>query len=84
MEDYVHWIGRTGWAGNEGTAYTFISPEEEHYAEELINALKTSNKEIPEDLRLLDQNYKDKISWGEIKKKYIPSVLQGWGFNHFS
>lgn len=73
MEDYVHRIGRTGWAGNEGTAYTFITPEEEHYAEELITALRSSNKEVPEELLELDRQYKEKISKGEIKKKFIPS-----------
>ena len=27
-EDYVHRVGRTGRAGNKGTAYTFITPDE--------------------------------------------------------
>jgi Lhr-like helicase len=29
LEDYVHRVGRTGRAGRKGTAYTFITPEEE-------------------------------------------------------
>lgn len=58
MEDYVHRIGRTGRAGNEGTSYTFITNEEEHYAEDLIAALKNSNKEVPSDLLALDSEYK--------------------------
>ena len=28
IEDYVHRVGRTGRAGNQGTAVTFITPEE--------------------------------------------------------
>ncbi len=28
-EDYVHRVGRTGRAGNKGTAVTFIAPDEE-------------------------------------------------------
>jgi len=27
LEDYIHRIGRTGRAGNKGTAITFITPE---------------------------------------------------------
>lgn len=84
MEDYVHRIGRTGRAGNEGTAYTLISPEEEHYAEELITALKTSNKEIPPELLELDRQYKLKIEKGELKKRFVPSGYQGRGYDHFS
>lgn len=43
-EDYVHRVGRTGRANNEGTAYTFCNPVEKFHlkkVEELIN------KEIP-------------------------------------
>jgi len=28
LEDYVHRVGRTGRAGNKGTAYTFITENE--------------------------------------------------------
>jgi len=43
MEDYVHRIGRTGRAGNKGTAYTFIMPEEAHYGYDIVKALENSN-----------------------------------------
>ncbi len=36
LEDYVHRVGRTGRAGRKGTAYTFISPQEEAYAPDLV------------------------------------------------
>ena len=39
-EDYVHRCGRTGRAGRKGTALTFICPEEERHAPELVKALK--------------------------------------------
>lgn len=39
MEDYIHRIGRTGRAGNKGTAITFITKEESKYAWELIKVL---------------------------------------------
>lgn len=29
MEDYIHRIGRTGRAGNKGTAITFFTPSDE-------------------------------------------------------
>jgi len=29
LEDYIHRIGRTGRAGNKGTAYTFITADED-------------------------------------------------------
>ncbi len=28
IEDYIHRIGRTGRAGNKGTAVTFLGPDE--------------------------------------------------------
>ena len=34
LEDYVHRVGRTGRAGRKGTAYTFVSPDEQQYAPE--------------------------------------------------
>lgn len=44
-EDYTHRIGRTGRAGKEGKAFTFVAPTEEKYFQ-LI--LKTLNKSIAE------------------------------------
>jgi ATP-dependent RNA helicase DDX46/PRP5 len=35
-EDYVHRCGRTGRAGRKGTAVTFIAPEEERHANDLV------------------------------------------------
>lgn len=46
-EDYVHRVGRTGRAGNKGTAYTFITPEESQYATDLIRALENSGNIVP-------------------------------------
>lgn len=60
MEDYVHRCGRTGRAGNKGTAYTFITPDQERYAADIVKALKNSNVPIPFDLRELLENYEAK------------------------
>lgn len=47
LEDYVHRVGRTGRAGRKGTAYTFISAEEEQHAPTLIKALTQSKQKVP-------------------------------------
>lgn len=47
-EDYVHRVGRTGRAGNKGTAITFISADEDKYAPDLVKALKESKAPIPQ------------------------------------
>lgn len=46
LEDYVHRVGRTGRAGRKGTAYTFISQEEEQHAPTLIKALTQSKQKV--------------------------------------
>ncbi|CAF3829698.1 unnamed protein product, partial [Rotaria sp. Silwood1] len=56
-EDYVHRCGRTGRAGNIGYAYTFLTPAQERYAGNIIEALKTSGAYIPEELILLWNDY---------------------------
>lgn len=53
MEDYVHRVGRTGRAGNKGTAYTFITPEQDRFAMDIVKALKLSGQPIPTDLQAL-------------------------------
>jgi superfamily II DNA/RNA helicase len=45
-------VGRTGRAGAKGTAITFIAPDEEQYAPDLVKALKESSAPIPQDLQV--------------------------------
>lgn len=66
-EDYVHRVGRTGRAGAKGTAVTFISPDEEEYAPDLVKALKESNATIPTDLAILAEGFEKKRSAGLVK-----------------
>lgn len=47
LEDYIHRIGRTGRAGNKGTAITFITPEEEMYSVDMIKALEMADAPVP-------------------------------------
>lgn len=53
MEDYVHRVGRTGRAGNKGTAYTFITPAQDKYANDIVKALKSSNSVVSLELQAL-------------------------------
>jgi len=41
-------VGRTGRAGNKGTAITFINPEDEKYAPDLVKALQESKAPVPQ------------------------------------
>jgi len=65
VEDYVHRAGRTGRAGNIGTAVTFVTPEQDRFSVHLIKALKDSKQEIPESLRDLEKSYQEKIKAGQ-------------------
>ena len=51
MEDYVHRVGRTGRAGRKGTAYTFLTPDEEKFAPDVAQALEMSGVEVPPDVK---------------------------------
>ena len=53
MEDYVHRVGRTGRAGNKGTAYTFITPDQDRYAVDIVKALKLSKVPISDTLQTM-------------------------------
>lgn len=63
LEDYVHRVGRTGRAGNEGTAWTFISPDQTRAAYDISKALRLSKKPIPTEVRSLSD-----VHWKNIKR----------------
>ena len=79
MEDYIHRIGRTGRAGNKGTAITFFTNEDEQYAGDLIKALEASQQFVPEFLRKAQKRFKGKVELGEAKVYYNKN-LTGSGF----
>ena len=60
-EDYVHRCGRTGRAGKIGYAYTFLKPDQERYAGDIIRALETSGTPVPDELRALWDEYVKKM-----------------------
>jgi ATP-dependent RNA helicase DDX46/PRP5 len=74
MEDYVHRVGRTGRAGRKGTAYTFITPEEEKYTPDIVKALEASETPVPEDVKRLADSYLSK------KKSGVSVEAHGSGY----
>eukprot|EP01129_Flabellula_baltica_P010879 TRINITY_DN4661_c0_g1_i2.p1 TRINITY_DN4661_c0_g1~~TRINITY_DN4661_c0_g1_i2.p1 ORF type:complete len:481 (-),score=105.36 TRINITY_DN4661_c0_g1_i2:23-1465(-) len=79
LEDYVHRVGRTGRAGESGTAYTFISQEEEAYSEILIKVLQKCNLPIPDDLQAMFDIFKVKCKTGTAKVK-VRKFKKGRGY----
>lgn len=66
LEDYVHRVGRTGRAGKEGTAYTFLDPiNEDAFAPMLLKALKQSKQHVSDELKALAAKFKTKVVAGE-------------------
>ncbi|ESO85806.1 hypothetical protein LOTGIDRAFT_130484 [Lottia gigantea] len=78
-EDYVHRCGRTGRAGNKGQAYTFITPEQERYAGDIIKSLELSGATVPADVQLLWTSYIERAK-AEGKKVKSSSGFKGKGF----
>jgi ATP-dependent RNA helicase DDX5/DBP2 len=52
-EDYVHRIGRTGRAGETGTAYSFFTADRAGLAREIIGILREAKQEVPPKLEEL-------------------------------
>ncbi|KDN45076.1 P-loop containing nucleoside triphosphate hydrolase protein [Tilletiaria anomala UBC 951] len=65
LEDYVHRAGRTGRAGNKGTCVTFITPQQERYAKDIVSALMASKVAVPEDLQALANKFAEKVKSGK-------------------
>ena len=63
-EDYVHRVGRTGRAGNKGTAYTFVSPTQRDIIPDMVRALTSSGRPVPKDLRAIANSIKEEKKKG--------------------
>jgi ATP-dependent RNA helicase RhlE len=61
-EDYVHRIGRTGRAFQEGEAITFATPAEEYHVKKIEKLIreKIPVKELPQDLEIEETPYFEK------------------------
>ncbi|KAI9017572.1 P-loop containing nucleoside triphosphate hydrolase protein, partial [Gaertneriomyces semiglobifer] len=53
IDSHVHRIGRTGRAGEKGTAYTLITQKEDRFAGELVRNLEQSGQPVPPHLLAL-------------------------------
>lgn len=53
IEDYVHRIGRTGRGGNKGASYTFLTPDKNRIARELVKLMREANQPISPELSKL-------------------------------
>jgi ATP-dependent RNA helicase DDX42 len=50
IDSHTHRVGRTGRAGEKGTAYTLITQKEDRFAGELVRHLETSGQIVPPEL----------------------------------
>jgi len=78
-EDYVHRCGRTGRAGNKGTAFTFLTLEQGRNAGDIIRAFELSKVPIPEDVQNLWDEFKAEME-AQGKKVRMNSGFAGKGF----
>ncbi|PIA15919.1 P-loop containing nucleoside triphosphate hydrolase protein [Coemansia reversa NRRL 1564] len=68
MEDLVHRVGRTGRAGNKGDAYTFVTPDQDRYANEVVKAMKLSGLSPPADIQALADAFLEKVLQGKERR----------------
>ena len=74
LEDYVHRSGRTGRAGNKGTAVTFLTPSQERYSVDIAKALKQSGQTVPQPVQEMVDSFLEKVRAGKEK------TSSAWGF----
>jgi ATP-dependent RNA helicase DDX46/PRP5 len=79
LEDYVHRVGRTGRAGRKGTAFTFVTPEQDNHTPDMVKALEQSGAPIPDDLKKLAEGFNKKKEEGQLVA--VPS--SGYGGRGF-
>ncbi|KAL4914170.1 hypothetical protein BDW62DRAFT_191041 [Aspergillus aurantiobrunneus] len=77
LEDYVHRAGRTGRAGNTGTAVTFLTEDQERYSVDIAKALKQSGQQVPEPVQNMVDSFLEKVKAG--KEKASTSGFGGKG-----
>lgn len=50
IDTHTHRIGRTGRAGEKGTAYTLVTEKDKEFAGHLVRNLEGVNQEVPKSL----------------------------------
>jgi len=71
-ETYVHRIGRTGRAGNTGTAYSFCSADEKTYVKDIQQLINTAIPVMDEHPYVLDPKAKREVHRTPGKSKHKP------------
>ena len=80
LEDYVHRVGRTGRAGNKGTAYTFITHNQDRFAIDISKALTMSGVPVPQPVQDMVDAFMEKIKTGSAH--FSSSGFGGKGLEH--
>ncbi|KAF8790266.1 probable ATP-dependent RNA helicase DDX43 [Argiope bruennichi] len=73
IEDYVHRVGRTGRAGQTGTAISIFTQQDWMHAENFIKILKEANQSVPQKLYGMADHYK---AWKRKKKAEIAEACK--------
>lgn len=71
QEYYVHRVGRTGRANQEGIAYTIITPRKERQIKQLANSLKTTITKLDSVSNKDIQLMKDKITVDNLEEAIL-------------
>jgi ATP-dependent RNA helicase DDX46/PRP5 len=85
LEAYVHQVGRTGRASNQGKSYTFVnSNEEAKFAPIIVRALSEAgqSENISPALKELAEEFKAKVEKGEAQ--WAGNGFQGKGYSYDS
>ena len=77
----MHRVGRTGRAGNKGTAITFITPQEEQYAGDMVKALKQSKSPVPAELQAMADAFEAKVKEGAARHRRSGYATKGFKFD---
>ncbi|CAG8582827.1 27820_t:CDS:10, partial [Racocetra persica] len=81
IDSHVHRIGRTGRAGEKGTAYTLITQKEDKFAGDLVRNLEASGQQVPDNLmNLALQNSRFRKSRSMIRRGRGRSGGRGRGY----
>lgn len=82
LEDYIHRVGRTGRAGKAGFAYTFIQPDEADKAQDMVDALRQCNQEVPGKLKALAEEHQTAVNTGQARKRKRWGGFGGKSFSY--
>lgn len=79
LEDYIHRVGRTGRAGKAGVAYTFVTPEDEDKAYDIVKALRNSHVEVPQQLQELAEVHRQKkLEQKKLERQQVTPQFKGF------